>query len=75
MPNGLNEETKYSVTSRCPQCGREHITVFKLRHISDEMMDRLVSLKLGDFFRYEVHDDLVGARCLNSAQHPDWGPR
>jgi len=70
MPGGINEEVKYCVQSRCPQCGREHITTWRLRHISDSMFARI-----GEFFRYEVHDDLVGAQCANSNQHPDWGPR
>ena len=26
---------KYTVRARCPQCGRKHITVFRLRHVSD----------------------------------------
>jgi hypothetical protein len=26
---------KYTVRTRCAQCGREHITGFRLRHVSD----------------------------------------
>ncbi len=75
MAGGINEEVKYSVQTRCPKCQREHITVFRLRHISDEMLRKLSDLKLGDFFCYTVHTDLQGATCANSAQHPNWGPR
>lgn len=72
---GINEEIVYAVKSPCPKCGRNHVTVFKLRHVSDELRVRLASLKLGDLFRYAVHNGKDGEFCLNSAQHPDWGPR
>ena len=32
---------KYSVRTRCPQCGRKHITVFRLRHVSDSFFVQL----------------------------------
>jgi len=43
---------KYTVRTRCPQCGRKHITVFRVRHVSDSFF-----LQLGHFFRYARHVD------------------
>jgi hypothetical protein len=61
---------KYTVHSRCPQCGRKHITVFRLRHVSDSFF-----LQLGHFFRYARHFDFQRLRwCTNSGQHPKWSP-
>ena len=28
---------QYTVRTHCPQCGRKHITVFRLRHVSDNL--------------------------------------
>ena len=63
-------DVKYTVRARCPQCGRKHITVFRLRHVSDSLF-----LQLGQFFRYARHFDYQRLRwCSNSGQHPDWRP-
>ncbi len=63
-------DAKYTVRARCPQCGRKHITVFRLRHVSDSLF-----LQLGHYFRYARHLNFHGLRwCPNSGQHPDWGP-
>lgn len=67
---GINEETKYAVTTRCPQCGRDHITAWRLRHVSDSLF-----AVIGDFFRYARHDISEGVPCPSSVQRPDWGPR
>jgi hypothetical protein len=59
---------KYTVRTRCPQCGRKHITVFRLRHVSDSFFTQL-----GHFFRYTRHFDFHRLRwCINSGQHPNW---
>jgi hypothetical protein len=59
---------KYSVRTRCPQCGRKHITVFRLRHVSDSFF-----VQLGHFFRYARHFDFQRLRwCTNSGRHPKW---
>jgi hypothetical protein len=61
-------DAKYTVRTRCPQCGRKHITVFRLRHVSDSCF-----VQLGDFFRYAKHFDFQRLRwCTNSGQHPNW---
>jgi hypothetical protein len=61
-------DTAYTVRTRCPQCGRKHITVFRLRHVSDSLF-----LQLGHHFRYARHLDIQRLRwCINSGQHPDW---
>lgn len=67
---GTPSKYAYEVKSSCPKCGRNHVTVFKLRHISDSFF-----AKLGDFYEYAVHSDPQGLTCTNSAQHPNWGPR
>jgi hypothetical protein len=36
---------EYTVRTRCPQCGRKHVTVFRLRHVSDSLF-----VHLGHFF-------------------------
>lgn len=64
----IPEYAKYAVTGRCPQCGREHITIFRLRHISDSFFARL-----GEFFRYAEHERPDGATCENSDKPPEWG--
>jgi hypothetical protein len=62
------ERVQYCVTTTCPKCGREHITVFKLRHISDSFFR-----KLGEGYRYARHFDFRRLRwCSNSLQHPKW---
>jgi hypothetical protein len=59
---------EYTVRARCPQCGRKHITVFRLRHVSDSFY-----VQLGHFFRYAKHFDFQRLRwCTNSGQHPNW---
>jgi hypothetical protein len=59
---------KYIVRTRCPQCGRKHITVFRLRHVSDSFF-----VQLGHFFRYAKHFDFQRLRwCTNSGRHPKW---
>jgi hypothetical protein len=59
---------EYTVRTRCPQCGRKHITVFRLRHVSDSIF-----VQLGHFFRYARHFDFLRLRwCTNSGQHPNW---
>jgi hypothetical protein len=61
---------KYTVRTRCPQCGRKHITVFRLRHVSDSFF-----VQLGHFFRYARHFDFQRLRwCTNSGRHPKWSP-
>jgi hypothetical protein len=61
-------DAKYTVRTRCPQCGRKHITVFRLRHVSDSCF-----VQLGHFFRYARHFDFQRLRwCTNSGQHPNW---
>jgi len=60
---GLETEkskAKYTVRTRCPQCGRKHITVFRLRHVSDSFF-----LQLGHFFRYARHFDFLRLRWLH----------
>jgi hypothetical protein len=62
--------TQYALRARCPQCGRKHITVFRLRHVSDSFF-----AQLGHFFRYAKHFDFHRLRwCTNSGQHPKWSP-
>jgi hypothetical protein len=56
------------ITTACPQCGRQHVTVFKLRHISDSFFR-----KLGEFYQYSKHADDDGQECSNSGKSPDWG--
>ena len=59
---------EYTVRTRCPQCGRKHITAFRLRHVSDSFF-----VQLGHFFRYAKHFDFRRLRwCTNSGQHPNW---
>jgi len=61
--------SKYAVRTCCPQCARKHITVFRLRHVSDSFF-----VHLGHFFRYARHFDFQRLRwCTNSGQHPNWG--
>jgi hypothetical protein len=63
-------DAKYDMRTRCPQCGRKHITVFRLRHVSDSFFGQV-----GDFFRYARHFDFPRLRwCPNSGQHPNWKP-
>ncbi len=63
--------TLYRVRTRCPECGRRHVTVFRLRHISDNFF-----MHLGAFYRYAWHFDFRRRRlCKNSGQCPDWGLR
>jgi hypothetical protein len=63
-------DAKYTMRLRCPQCGRKHITVFRLRHVSDSFF-----LQLGDYFRYARHLNFQRLRwCDNSDQHPDLRP-
>ena len=63
-------EPRYNVRTLCPQCGRTHITVFRLRHVSDS-----VFVQLGHFYRYARHFDFRRLRwCPNSGQHPNWRP-
>jgi hypothetical protein len=63
-------DAKYTLRTRCRQCGRKHITVFRLRHVSDSFF-----LQLGHFFHYARHFDFRRLRwCLNSGQHPNWRP-
>jgi hypothetical protein len=68
---GLPEsDAKYTMRTRCPQCGRKHITVFRLRHVSDSLF-----LRLGHYFRYAGDLNFRRLRwCSNSGQHPDWRP-
>ena len=59
---------EYTMRTRCPQWGRKHITVFRLRHVSDSFF-----VQLGHFFRYARHFDFQRLRwCSNSGQHPNW---
>ena len=47
---------------------RKHITVFRLRHVSDGIF-----VQLGHFFRYARHFDFPRLRwCPNSGRHPNW---
>jgi hypothetical protein len=63
-------DAKYTMRTRCPQCGREHITVFRLRHVSDSFF-----VQLGHFFHYAQHFDFQRLRwCPNSGHHPNWRP-
>lgn len=65
-----NSGATYTMRARCPQCGRKHITVFRLRHVSDS-----VFLQLGHYFCYARHLDFQRLRwCPNSGQHPHWSP-
>lgn len=67
---GPKSDVKYTMRTRCPQCGRKHITVFRLRHVSDSLF-----LHLGHYFRYARHLNFQRLRwCSNSGQHPDWKP-
>jgi hypothetical protein len=69
-PEPARSGAKYTVRTRCPQCGRKHITVFRLRHVSDSIFSHL-----GYFFRYAKHFDFRRLRwCTNSEQHPKWRP-
>jgi hypothetical protein len=59
---------KYTVRARCPRCGRKHITVLRLRHVSDSLF-----LHLGDYFHYARHLNFQRLRwCPNSGRNPDW---
>lgn len=65
------ERAKYSVKSACPVCGRKHITVFRLRHVSDSFF-----APLSNFYRYARHFNFRRLRwCPNSNQSPKWDPR
>jgi hypothetical protein len=67
-PEIAKPSAEYTVRTRCPQCGRKHITVFRLRHVSDNFF-----VQLGHFFRYAKHFDFLRLRwCKNSGQHPNW---
>ena len=46
-----NSGVQYTVRTRCPQCGREHITVFRLLCLGQ------LFVKLEHFFRYARHFD------------------
>jgi hypothetical protein len=48
---------EYTVRTRCPQRGRKHITVFRLRHVSDSFF-----VQLGHVFRYAKHFDFLRLR-------------
>jgi len=66
----LPPDATYDVTAACPVCGRQHITVFKLRHYSDSLFSNL-----GNFYRYAKHLDSSGNFwCSNSEQSPNWAP-
>jgi hypothetical protein len=57
------------ISTACPQCGRQHTTVFKLRHIKDSFFRRL-----GEFYAFAEHEDPKNnERCDNSGKNPDWG--
>ncbi len=59
---------EYTVRTRCPQCGRKHMTVFRLWRASDSFF-----VQLGHFFRYAKHFGFLRLRwCTNSDQHPNW---
>lgn len=59
---------EYSVIAKCPVCGRQHITVFRLRHISDSLW-----VRIGQSFRYAAHFDFRRMRrCANSGRNPKW---
>ena len=50
-------------------CGRNHITVFKLRHIKDDLFRRV-----GEFYAYAEHNVPEGdIKCANSGKSPNWG--
>ena len=69
-PGASKSDAKYTMRGRCPHCGRNHITIFRLRHVSDSLF-----LHLGHFFRYARHFDFYRLRwCTNSDKHPDWKP-
>jgi len=69
-PESAKSDADYTVRTRCPQCGRNHITVLRLRHVSDSFF-----VQLGHFFRYTRHFDFQRLRwCINSGRHPNWGP-
>jgi len=66
----VTRDAKYTMRAHCPQCGRKHITVFRLRHVSDSFF-----VQLGYFFRYARHFDFARLRwCSNSGQPPNWKP-
>jgi hypothetical protein len=68
--NPASSDAKYTMRVRCPQCGRRHITVFRLRHVSDGWF-----LQLGQYFRYARHLNFQRLRwCANSGRHPDLRP-
>ncbi|HEV8666325.1 MAG TPA: hypothetical protein VN665_00560 [Candidatus Paceibacterota bacterium] len=56
------------ITTPCPQCGRQHVTVFKLRHLKDAFFHRL-----GEFYAYADHTGLDNETCTNSGKSPNWG--
>jgi len=67
-PEPAKSSAEYSVRTRCPLCGRKHITVFRIRHVSDTFF-----VQLEHFFRYARHFDFHRWRwCTNSGQHPNW---
>ncbi len=56
------------ISTACP-CGRQHVTVFKLRHIKDNFFRRL-----GEFYAFAEHDSpQTNKHCDNSGKSPDWG--
>jgi len=58
----------HPITTTCPVCGREHITVFRLRHISDDFFRRV-----GLYYRYARHFNWRRMRwCTNSERAPNW---
>ncbi len=63
------ESSESKITTPCPVCGRQHITVFRLRHLSDSIFR-----KVGQYYRYAKHFDYGrDKQCSNSDKNPDWG--
>ena len=51
---------EYTVRTRCPQCGRKHITAFRLRHVSDGFF-----VQLGHFF-FATQSTLTSDVCAGA---------
>ena len=60
-------DAKYSVRTRCPQCGRKHITVFRLRHVSTASSCSWAAFSLREALRLPAL-----CWCKNSGRHPEW---
>lgn len=65
---GILPESQYSITTTCPACHRNKVTVYRLKHVAERM-----SMRVGEFFKYSYHLDTQNKmQCPNSGKHPAW---